>query len=310
MKQLLIFLLIVGISCSSAKPDKNYAIAIHGGAGTISKDMPDSIRIKYEKSLRAALDMGTNILKNGGRSLDAVMSVIVYLENDPLFNAGKGAVYTAEGTHELDASIMDGKTYACGAITGVTTVKNPILLAYDVMMKSKHVLFAGPGAEKFADKVGAPRVPNTYFDTENRFEQWNKSKKGTVGCVALDQEGNLAAGTSTGGMMNKEFGRVGDAPIIGAGTYADNLSCAVSATGSGEEFIRHGVAKTISDIMKYGKKSLKEAGESVIFQILKTGDGGIISVDKDGNIAMPFNSLGMYRAAANSKGFETIKIWE
>jgi beta-aspartyl-peptidase (threonine type) len=301
--------ILILLICLNAQ-NKKYAIAIHGGAGTISKEMPDSISAKYNQGLKIALDIGTDILKKGGTSLEAVQAVIVNLENNPLFNAGKGAVYTADGTHELDASIMDGSTYACGAITGVTTVKNPILLAYKVMTQSKHVLFAGSGAEKFADEMSVERVKNSYFDTKTRFEQWNKSKKGTVGCVALDMSGNLAAGTSTGGMTNKKFGRVGDTPIIGAGTYADNLTCAISATGSGEEFIRFGVAKTISDIMKYGNKSLKEAGETVIFKILKADDGGIISVDKEGNISMPFNSLGMYRAAANSQGFETVKIWE
>lgn len=300
---------------------KSFAIALHGGAGVISKDLPESVRKEYEDGLKTALDIGVNLLKNGATALETVENVIRSLEDNPLFNAGKGAVFTADGTHELDACIMDGKTLATGAVAGVKTVKNPISLAKLVMTQTPHVLLSGIGAEQFADSMRVTKVPNFYFDTAKRKEQWEKSKQkkaaldlnykyGTVGCVVLDKGGNLAAGTSTGGMTNKKFGRVGDAPIVGAGTYANNATVAISATGTGEEFIRHTVSSRISALMEYKGLTVEDASNEVIHKILQPGDGGVICVDKNGAIAMPFNSSGMFRAAANSDGLYTIKIWE
>lgn len=311
---------------------KKFAIAIHGGAGVIPKSMADSVRQIYVDGLTEALTLGKKILSDGGTSLDAVEQVIRLLEDNPLFNAGKGSVFTAAGTHEMDASIMDGRNLECGAVTGVRTVKNPISLARLVMEKSRHILFAGAGAEAFASEMGVERVDTAYFFVERRFEQWQKAVeknetrldhsddekptepgdkiKGTVGVVALDQHGNLAAGTSTGGMTNKMMGRVGDSPIVGAGTYADNATCGVSGTGHGEQFIRHAVAYSVSARMKFGGQSLQEAAQSVIFETLKPGDGGIIAVDRDGNIALVFNSKGMFRGKADASGLFEIKIWE
>jgi beta-aspartyl-peptidase (threonine type) len=290
-----------------------YTIVIHGGAGTISKSIPDSTKEKYIKSLNEALSIGKKILEEGGKSIDAVEQVLRYMEDNPLFNAGKGAVYTSEGTHELDASIMDGSNLSTGAVTLVKTVKHPVSLARNVMEKTPHVLLGGDGAEKFAKDSGLEIVPNTYFDTHNRQDQLKKEKekiKGTVGCVALDLHGNLAAATSTGGRTNKMPGRIGDSPLINAGTYANNKTCAVSGTGIGEEFIRHTVAYNVSALMEFKGMTLKQAADEVIFKMLKKDDGGIIAVDKDGNYAMPFSTLGMYRGVANSEGLFEIKIWE
>jgi beta-aspartyl-peptidase (threonine type) len=305
-----------------------FAIAIHGGAGVISKDLPEETKNAYLSSLETALAIGRDHLAAGGSSMDAVVLVVQFLEEDPRFNAGRGAVYTNEGRHELDASIMDGSTLAAGAVAGVTTVKSPIELARMVMENSRHVLFAGPGAEKFADQMGVERVENTYFNTDNRRQQLDRAlqraqleteselyndkswRMGTVGAVALDKNGNLAAATSTGGMTNKMFGRVGDSPIVGAGTYANNETCAISSTGTGEEFIRHAVAFHISAIMEYTGASLQDAAEQVIHGKLKVGDGGIIGVSKTGEIAMVFNSPGMFRGAANANGLFEVKIWE
>ncbi|TNE70591.1 isoaspartyl peptidase/L-asparaginase [bacterium] len=302
-------------------PKKQFAIAIHGGAGVISKNLPDSVRKNYEKGLQEALDLGKNLLEKGSPALDVVEQVIHVLENNPLFNAGKGAVFTAKGEHELDAAIMNGKTLATGAVAGVKTVKNPISLARKVMTETPHVLLMGAGAEEFADSQDITRVPNSYFDTENRRKQLERAQQksaeilksdtyGTVGCVVLDKDGNLAAGTSTGGMTNKKFGRVGDAPIIGAGTYANNETCAISATGTGEEFIRHTVTARISALFEYKNYSIEKASDYVIHKVLQPGDGGVICVDKFGNIAMPFNSAGMFRGAADSEGLFEVKIWE
>ena len=328
MKNLLIIILLTSvISCTSSTskrinmPKKEYAIAIHGGAGVISKTIPDSIRKNYEAGLKEALDTGIELLKEGKPALEVVEQVIHKLENNPLFNAGKGAVFTAQGEHELDACIMDGKTLATGAVTGVKTVKNPISLARLVITETPHVLLMGAGAEEFANEQEIERVPNTYFDTENRKNQWERSKQkhseldpmfkyGTVGCVVLDKQGNLAAGTSTGGMTNKKFGRVGDAPIVGAGTYANNETVAVSGTGTGEEFIRNTVASRIAALFEYKDYTVKKASDYVIQKVLKPGDGGVICVDKFGNIAMPYNSVGMFRGAADSDGEYQIKIWE
>ncbi|NIR37957.1 MAG: isoaspartyl peptidase/L-asparaginase [Actinobacteria bacterium] len=295
-----------------------WAIVIHGGAGTIPRDLPEERREGYFESLRRALTIGQDLLAGGGTSLDAVEQVIRHMEDDPRFNAGRGAVFNHEGGHELDASIMDGRDLSCGAVAGVTTVKNPISLARHVMEQTRHVLLAGPGAESFADEMGVERVDQDYFFTERRFEAWQKvrerrsaeAEKGTVGVAALDRHGNLAAGTSTGGLTDKRFGRIGDSPIIGAGTYADNRTCAVSATGRGEEFIRHGVAHAISALMADVGLPLDEAARRVIHDRLQPGDGGIIAVDRSGRIVMDFNSEGMYRGAADSDGRFEVAIWD
>jgi L-asparaginase / beta-aspartyl-peptidase len=289
-----------------------YTIVIHGGAGTIDKSMPDSLKQEYIRSLTEALTIGKEILEKGGKSIDAVEQVIRYFEDDPKFNTGKGAVYTSEGTHELDASIMDGSNLSTGAVTLIKHVKHPISLARFVMVKTHHVLLGGEGAEKFAKDMGMELVPNSYFDTQSRYLQLLKTKQKTetVGCVCLDKYGNLAAGTSTGGLTNKMPGRIGDSPLINAGTYANNKTCDVSGTGTGEEFIRHTVAYNVSALMEFKGMTLKDAADEVIFHMLKKDDGGIIVVDKDGNYATPFNTLGMYRGVATSDGIFEIKIWE
>lgn len=293
-------------------------LVIHGGAGTILKEnMTPELENAYNEKLTEALKVGYELLENGGTSLDAVTETIKVLEDSPLFNAGKGAVFTSEGRNELDASIMDGKTMMAGAVASITTVKNPILAARAVMENTEHVMLVGKGAEEFAESQNLEIVDNEYFKTEKRWEQIQKikseeenkgsikstnfdEKHGTVGAVALDQYGNLAAGTSTGGMTNKKFGRVGDSPIIGAGTYANNQSCAVSATGHGEFFIRYTVARDIAALMEYQSLSLEDAAEKVILEKLVElgGSGGIIAVDAQGNFAMPFNTAGMYRGVA------------
>lgn len=307
-----------------------FAIVIHGGAGAMKKGMySEEKENEYKTKLTEALIVGYKILNDGGSSLDAVEKVIRVLEDSPLFNAGKGAVFTNNGVNELDASIMDGKTLNCGAVAGVKTVKNPISLARGVMEKSKHVLMACEGAEKFAEELGLKIVDKEYFQTEARWNSLQKAlekektqssvtelekefKYGTVGCVALDKAGNLAAGTSTGGMTNKKWGRVGDSPIIGAGTYADNKTCAISATGHGEFFIRNVVAHDISARMKYKKESLKEAADKVVMNVLteQGADGGVIAIDKNGRIAMPFNTRGMFRGYITDKNEPFVAIYE
>jgi len=297
-----------------------YVIVIHGGAGVILKEnLSDEIEKQYREKLGEALEKGIELLKNGTNGLDVVEQVINILEDSPLFNAGKGAVFTHNGRNELDASIMDGKTLNAGAVAGVTDIKNPICAARSVMTDSEHVILTGKGASAFAKKKGIEMVDSSYFFTERR---WNSLQRAleretvqepeTVGCVILDKEGNLAAGTSTGGMTNKKYGRVGDTPIIGAGTYANNNTCAVSATGHGEFFIRYAVAYDISALIEYKKMSLNEAADFVINEKLKMagGDGGIIAVDKNGNIAMIFNTPGMYRAFAKSTGEKGIFIFK
>ena len=298
-------------------PKAKYTIVMHAGAGNIGRDMPDSIKKEYITALTEALNVGKNILDKGGTSLDAVEKVIRFLEDDPKFNAGKGAVFTSEGTHELDASIMNGFDLSCGAVAGVKHVKNPITLARAVMEKSPHVFFIGEGAEKFAKQMNIELVDEKYFFDQKRYDQWQKmkqnaekNKKGTVGCVCLDKHGNIAAGTSTGGMTNKLPGRVGDSPIIGAGNYANNKTCGVSATGAGELFIRNTVAFNISAMMEYKNMSLKDAVYEMIHNRLKPGDGGVIAVDHQGNYIMDYNSEGMFRGVANSDGIFEIKIWE
>ncbi|NWF87865.1 MAG: isoaspartyl peptidase/L-asparaginase [Ignavibacteriaceae bacterium] len=299
---------------NTSQQAQKFVIVLHGGVGTISKSMPDSLKAQYLNSMAEALTIGKKILQQGGTSLDAVEKVVRYLEDDPMFNAGKGAVYTADGSHELDASIMDGRNLSCGAVASVRNIKNPISLARLVMEKTSHVLLVGDGAESFGKKMNVEFVPNNYFDTPRRYEQWlnfNKQEiKGTVGCVALDIYGNLAAATSTGGMVNKMPGRVGDSPIIGAGTYADNQTCAVSCSGKGELFIKHSVAYSIAALMKYKNYSLKEAANEIIREKITQGDGGLIAVDKDGNYIITYNTSGMFRGAANSSGLFEIKIWE
>ncbi len=303
-----------------------YAIAIHGGAGTITRDnMSKEMENKYMIALDEALTIGEEILKKGGTSLDAVERTIMYMENSPLFNAGKGAVFTHDGTNEMDASIMDGRTQNAGAVSGVSNIRNPITAARAVMERSEHVMLSGKGAEEFAVDQGIEIVDPSYFYTERRWQSLQRvieqeqeaetmseeDKHGTVGVVALDQHGNLAAGTSTGGMTNKKYNRIGDAPIIGAGTYADNASCAVSSTGHGEYFIRYAVAHDIAARVEYKGISLQKAAEEVVLEKLveKGGSGGIISVDRYGNIAMVFNSEGMYRAKSTPNGRE-IKIYK
>ncbi|HRF40655.1 MAG TPA: isoaspartyl peptidase/L-asparaginase [Saprospiraceae bacterium] len=306
-----------GAAASSSRPE--YALVIHGGAGTIRReDMSPEKEAAYTAALNQALDIGEEVLRNGGSAMDAVEAVIVFLEDTPLFNAGKGAVFTNDGRNELDASFMNGATREAGAVAGVTIVKNPIRLARKVMENSVHVMMAGKGAELFAKEQGLDTVPPEYFFTQERWDglqraidrenkstgaldpAHNDSKFGTVGCVALDKSGNIAAGTSTGGMTNKRYGRVGDAPIIGAGTYADNATCGVSATGHGEFFIRYTVARDIAALMEYKGLSLNEAADMVVNKKLVEagGEGGVIALDRNGNVAMPFNSAGMYRGYA------------
>jgi beta-aspartyl-peptidase (threonine type) len=295
---------------NSSKPE--YALVIHGGAGTILKaDMTADQEAAYLAALDSALEAGKAILASDGTALEAVEAAIVFMEDNPLFNAGKGAVFTNEGKNELDASVMLGQNLMAGSVGSVTTIKNPIRAAIAVMQKSEHVMMIGAGAEKFAALNGLEIVDPSYFYTESRWNSLQKAKEkeaqkekqdaatrhGTVGAVALDKSGNIAAGTSTGGMTNKRFNRIGDAPIIGAGTYASNETCGISATGHGEYFIRLGVAHAIHAQMKYGKSGLAEAAADVIQKQLTAlgGDGGIIGLDKNGNIVMEFNSEGMYR---------------
>jgi L-asparaginase / beta-aspartyl-peptidase len=314
---IIIIVIIIGSmfidSCNVSQQNNQnrFTIVIHGGAG-YSQAMEDSIKEDYLNSIATALKIGKKILGEGGTSLDAVESVVKFLEDDPKFNAGKGATYTSAGTHELDASIMCGKDLSNGAVTLIKSVKNPISLARLVMEKSPHVLLGGEGAEEFAKQMKVEMVPNSYFDTIERSEKDKniKNKKGTVGCVALDKFGNLAAATSTGGRYNKMPGRIGDSPLVNAGTYANNKTCAVSCTGIGELFITHTVAFNISALMEYKGLSLKEAADQMINKTLKPGDGGIIAVDKDGNYVTMFNTKGMCRGVANSEGVFETKIWE
>lgn len=300
------------------------SLVIHGGAGTIRKEnMTPERQEAYHTALKQSLDAGYEVLAGGGTSLDAVVAAIAVMEDSPLFNAGKGAVFTYSGKNELDASIMDGSNLKAGAVAGVTTIKNPIKAAYAVMTASEHVMLAGRGAEEFAKDRGLEIVDPSYFLDSARYQQYlnrrkaegsengagidqpsDEKKFGTVGAVALDQYGNIAAGTSTGGMSDKKFGRVGDSPIIGAGTYANNKTCGVSSTGWGEYFIRLAVAHDISAMMEYAGVSLQEAADSVIMKKLARlgGDGGVIAIDKDGNISMTFNTAGMYRGYIRAKG--------
>ena len=307
-------------------------LVIHGGAGTINrKNMTPEREREYRAALEQALRTGQGVLAKGGTSLDAVEATVRFMEDSPLFNAGKGAVFTHDGKNELDASIMNGKTRAAGSVAGVTIIKNPISAARAVMERSKHVMMTGRGAELFATKMGLEIVDPSYFWTERRWkslqeellkEQAEKpqaalavadeNRFGTVGAVALDQSGNLAAATSTGGTTNKMYGRIGDAPIIGAGTYADNATCAVSATGAGEYFIRWTVAYDIAALMKYRGMSVQDAADQVVNKTLKAvpdAEGGVIALDAKGNFATPFNSEGMYRGWIGPDGVPHVEIY-
>lgn len=348
MKNILLItsLLLIVLGCkpekktieNSSKKVNDFAIIIHGGAGTIlKKNMTDEKENAYKEKLTEAIKVGYTILKNGGTSKEAVLKTIQVMEESPLFNAGKGAVFTHEETNELDASFMDGKTLNAGAVAGVTNVKSPIELAIKIMTDSDHVMLSGKGASEFAKEKGLEIVDPSYFFTENRFKSLQRIKEkekteldhddkkaafydadiknakfGTVGCVALDKKGNIAAGTSTGGMTNKRWGRIGDAPIIGSGTYANNVTCGVSSTGWGEYFIRSQVAYDISAQMEYQQKTLKEATEDVIQNKLTKlgGTGGVIALDKNGNMSFEFNTAGMYRASMNDKGELVVKIYK
>ncbi len=326
-KYFLILSLVITASVTSTASDTKptYALVIHGGAGTITpKRIPPELEAKINAKLTEAIIAGETILKNGGSALDAVTVSIQVLENSEYFNAGKGAVFAANGKNELDSSIMDGATLNSGAVSGVSNIKNPIILARAVMEKSRHVMLQGKGAEEFAALNKIETAPDEYFFLQKRWDQLQRAKKreaekaagkkvsalpidykyGTVGAVAYDKHGNLAAGTSTGGMTNKAFGRVGDSPIIGAGTYANNTSCAVSGTGHGEFFIRATVARSICALMEYAGLSLEKAAHKVVKeQLVKMGgSGGIIAIDKNGTINMTFNSKGMFRASVANGG--------
>lgn len=337
MKILFTMVFVVHSFLSLSAQDK-YSLVIHGGAGTIlKKNMTDELEEQYKDGLKNSLLAGYAILQQGGSSLDAVEAAVKVLEDNPLFNAGKGAVFTNEGKNELDASIMDGKTLNAGAVAGVTTIRSPIQAARAVMEKSQHVMMVGAGAEKFAAEQGLEIVDPSYFFTESRWKGLENAKKqdsiravldhdsqsmrnmpsnhdskfGTVGAVALDKQGNLAAATSTGGMTNKRYGRIGDSPIIGAGTYANNATVAVSCTGWGEFFIRSIAAYDVSALMEYKGLAVDEASSAVVDKIGELGgDGGMIAIDKNGHISMPFNTAGMYRAAIKENGSIEIYIYK
>lgn len=313
---------------------QKFTIAIHGGAGTIVKeDMTPELEDEYNKALENALNTGYAVLEKGGTALNAVKAAVMSMEDCPLFNAGKGAVFTKKGINELDAAIMDGSNLDAGAIAGVRNVRNPVVLAEEVMRHSGHVFLAGKGANDFAIKQGVKLEPDDYFFSQYRYDQWReirdsdmyqldhkndrlvsllKDKKfGTVGAVACDSKGNLAAATSTGGMTNKNYGRIGDSPMIGAGTYANNKTCAVSCTGHGEMFIKAVAAYDVSCLMEYKGLSLQEACQEVVMKKLVdiSGEGGLIGVDAKGNCSLVFNSAGMYRGFKNSEGESEIKIY-
>lgn len=319
---IIMFFVSTSFSVKNESKEENieFAIVIHGGAGYLQKQSLSDKQYKtYLSKLNRALDIGIEILENNGSGIDAVEKVINFLENDSLFNAGKGAVFTNEGKNELDASIMEGKDLNAGAVAGVTKIKNPISAAREVMENSKHVMLSGEGANQFAEKQGLEIVDNEYFFTQKKYDRLQKvlekerkeEKHGTVGCVALDKNGNLAAGTSTGGMTNKMYGRIGDSPVIGAGTYANNNTCAVSCTGHGEYFIRYAVAHDVSALIEYKGISLDEATKYVIQKKLVDagGSGGLIAVDRKGNVSMEFNTAMMFRAFYQSNGNRDVKIF-
>lgn len=313
---------------------QKFSIAIHGGAGTILKeDMTPELEEAYRIALKESLDAGYGVLENGGSAVNAVKAAIVVMEDCPLFNAGKGAVFTKKGVNEMDAAIMDGSDLSAGAVAGVRNVRNPVELAEEVMLHSGHVFLSGKGANDFAIKQGIKLEPDEYFHSQYRYDQWReirdsdlyqldhkadklvglmKDKKfGTVGAVACDGDGNLAAATSTGGMTNKRFGRIGDSPVIGAGTYANNKTCAISCTGHGEIFLKAVAAYDVSALMEYKNLSLQEACEEVVLKKLVAmhGDGGLIGMDTKANVALVFNSAGMYRGFRNSENESEIAIY-
>ena len=317
------------LTTSKNQPKQHeYAIAIHGGAGYMKKEMfSDSLENAYKVKLKEAVTHGNKLLADGESAVRAVKETLMILEDSPLFNAGKGAVFTHEETNELDASIMDGNTLNAGAVSGVKHVKNPISLAEQVMLNSKHVMLSGEGAEHFAKRQDLEMKDADYFFTEKRFQSLQNAKSakkdqasllsedhkfGTVGCVALDQKGHLAAGTSTGGMTNKKFGRIGDSPIIGAGSYANDKTCAVSSTGHGEYFIRGVVAYDISALMEYQSLDLADATEKVIQEKLKElgGNGGVVALDHYGNVSFEFNTSGMFRAYTNDEDALKVGIYQ
>jgi beta-aspartyl-peptidase (threonine type) len=306
-------------------PVADWAVAIHGGAGTLDRGASAAEQQEHRDALRAVLAAGRDRLARGDAALDVCEAVVRMLEDDPHFNAGKGAVFNEKGQHELDASIMDGSTLACGAVTGVRTVRNPVSLARLVMTKTPHVLLMGDGAEEFATAMGVERVPNEWFDTDARRHAWQRWRRaqggtaqvprrprdsyGTVGCVARDRQGRLAAATSTGGLTGKKWGRVGDTPVLGAGNWADGWA-AVSGTGIGEEFIRHAVARTVAARMQFAGESLAAAVDAVVFHTLRKDDGGVIAVDRAGNLSAAYNSEGMYRGLADANGRFEVLMFE
>ena len=328
MKKFLISLILLLIySCQSTESENSIAIVIHGGAGTILKEnMTPELESAYLDKLEEAVQTGYEILKNGGSSQSAVEETIKIMEDSPLFNAGIGAALTNQETASLDASFMEGDNLEAGAIAGSKYIKNPITAAISVMQESPHVLLSSDGADDFAIQIGLDTVPNSYFITERRLRSVRKAKEddmvsfednfikdskyGTVGCVAIDKMGNISSGTSTGGTTNKKWGRIGDVPIIGAGTYANNDCCGISTTGWGEHFIRNVVAYDIAAQIIYNNKSIKEASINSLDKVMKTGgDGGVIGLDSKGNISMEFNTAGMYRASVDKNGNLTVKIY-
>jgi L-asparaginase / beta-aspartyl-peptidase len=324
MKQLVICLAVLFIfSAATPQSAKKYALVIHGGAGVMSeKSMTPERQAEYIKVLNRALQVGDSVLANLGTCMEAVEKTVNIMEDSPLFNAGKGAVFTHEGTVELDASVMDGKTLGAGAVAGIKDIKNPISLARKVMEKSEHVFLTGNGASQFAVEQGFKLVDNSYFYTKERYESLQEllkkereatlnDKHGTVGCVALDTYGNIAAGTSTGGMNNKKYGRVGDSPIIGAGTYANNLTGGFSCTGYGEYFIRLGFSRDISAMIEYQKADIRKACQKEVEKLTNLGGtGGVIGLDKKGNVAMEFNTPGMFRGYIKSNGEKYVAIFK
>lgn len=343
----LLSLILLFLFCACETPERKspqsenmkgkFAIAIHGGAGNLVKmKLTPEEEESYKQALDAALNKGSSILANGGTSVEAVEAAITSLEDCPLFNAGKGAVFTHDGHNDLDAAIMNGENLECGAVAGVRRIKNPISLARKVMEKSEFILLQSEGAEEFAKEQGIEWIDTSYFFTQHRWEQLQEAieddkteldhsekkkasvdkpreeKFGTVGCVALDVHGNIAAGTSTGGLTNKRYGRIGDSPLIGSGTYADNATCAVSCTGKGEDFIRLNVAHDIASMMRYAELDIQSACDSVVMKKLKDikGRGGCIAIDQLGNIAMPFTTTGMFRGSVGINGEKKIALYE
>ena len=324
---IIVFLSIINVSCKAPQDQASsipsepepyeYALVLHGGAGNMNFErFPEEAQNRYKSALDSALQLGLDVLKEGGASIDAVETVIRFMEDNPMFNAGKGAVFTHEGKNELDASIMTGQDLNAGAVAGVTDIRHPISAARAVMEKSEHVMMAGHGASVFAREVGLEIVDPSYFFTQSRYDALQRAiareEHGTVGCVALDQAGNLCAGTSTGGMTNKKYGRIGDSPIIGAGTYANNATCGVSGTGHGEYFIRWTVAHQISVLMEYKGYSVEQAADEVINKTLVEvgGEGGVICLDRFGRPAMVTNTNGMFRAYGNSEGEHLVAIFK